>query len=394
MKRIRAFLLVATASVVAPACDPGVDNPGDGDGSNNPDDPNNPTDEWNKKLEARVYDYNAALRIAALRLTGDLPTATEMNTVATAVDDAAKKVAYEALVDNYIARPTFARQMMIYFRDTFRMGGTLGQVDLETAPAFAASLAVNNDSYMKLLTATADNCTTFNGTTFTAATCANGVTAHAGVLTNPGMLAQFDSNLAFRRVRWVQETFNCQKHPAEFRATPETRDGKLYTSAFAWESLATNKNGGAGRIDFLDTSGVTCANCHGGINHMAPLFARFNPQGVLQANVVVKTPLAPPNDVARLSDFLVNGEPTAYRLGQNTADLPALGAAMAADSEVQACAVKRFWNWALGRQDIVNDLELVPDTVIQKQIDDFKANGFKTKDLIRAIFVADDFTKF
>ena len=392
MKRIRAFLLVATASVVAPACDPGVDNPnGNGTGS---DDNGSGTaaDEWNKKLEARTFDYNAALRIAALRLTGDLPTMNEINQVATAADDAAKKGAYEALVDQYIARPTFARQMMLYFRDTFRMGGTLGTVDLESAPAFGASLAVANDSYMKLLTATTGTCPTFNGTTFTPANCANGVTTHAGILTNPGMLAQFDSNLAFRRVRFVQETFNCQKHPAESRDTPETRDGKLYTSAFPWESLAGRTNGG--RIDFFDTSGVVCANCHGAINHMAPLFANFNPQGMLQANIVVKTPLAPPNDVARLSDFLKAGEPYAYRLGQATPDLPALGAAMAADPEVQACAVKRFWNWALGRADIVNDLELVPATVVQKQVDDFKANGFKIKDLIRAIMVSEDFTKF
>ena len=59
----------------------------------------------------RVVDYSAALRIAALRLTGDLPTMDEINQVANAADDAAKKTAYEALIDNYMARPTFARQM-------------------------------------------------------------------------------------------------------------------------------------------------------------------------------------------------------------------------------------------------------------------------------------------
>ena len=58
--------------------------------------PNNTVhDEWDDKLADRVLDYNAALRVAALRLTGELPTLVEMSGVATAADP---KSAYETQV--------------------------------------------------------------------------------------------------------------------------------------------------------------------------------------------------------------------------------------------------------------------------------------------------------
>lgn len=394
MKRIKAFLLVATASVVAPACDPGVDD-GDGNGGDGGSGGSGggSADEWDGRLNERVLDYSAALRIAALRLTGDLPTRTEINSVADATDDATKKVAYEALVDQYIARPTFARQMMVYFRDAFKLGGTMGTVDLETAPAFAAQLAVNNGSYMDLFTATANNCPTFNAATntFTAANCVNAVTTHAGVLTNPGMNASYNSNFAFRRVRWVQETFNCLKFPAEISDTPEQYGGKLYTGKFPWLSIAGTDNGG--RIDFHDTSAIVCANCHVTLNHVAPLFANFDPNGQMTAAIQVLTPLGA-TDKARATDYMPAGEATAYRKDKPAATIAELGAHMAADPEVAACAVKRTWNWALGKTDIVNDLVLVPDTVVQEQVATFTSNGYKLKDLIRAAFVAEDFTRF
>ncbi len=393
MKRIQAFLLVATASVVASACDPGVDDDGDGSGSDSGSGSGSDGgEEWDDRLDERVFDYNAALRIAALRLTGDLPTLTEINEIAGAADDATRKTAYEARIDDYLARPTFARQMMVYFRDTFKLGGMMGQVDLETAPAFAAMLAVNNGNFMDLLTATQNNCPTFNAAnnTFTAATCANN-TAQVGVLTNPGMNASFNGNFAFRRIRWVQETFNCVKYPADFREVPESYGGKQYTGTFPWLSFAGSENGG--RIDFHDTSAIVCGNCHNVMNHLAPLFANFDANGQMTNTIQVLTPLGV-NDLARATDFMPPGEPTAYRVNKPAADITALGAHMAADPEVAACAVKRIWNWALGKTDIVSDLTLVPDAVIQTQIETFVANGHKLKDLIRAAYVAEDFTKF
>src|SRR5687768_17741836 len=105
MKRI-STLLLAAALAVTTACggDPstGDDTPGDDD--------DGPTDPYEEELNRREVDYNAALRIAALRLVGDLPTMTEINEVANAPDNAAKKVVYEARITEYMTRPAFARQ--------------------------------------------------------------------------------------------------------------------------------------------------------------------------------------------------------------------------------------------------------------------------------------------
>jgi hypothetical protein len=96
MKRI-SILLLAAIFFAVPACsgDPGTpggdDQPGD-------DGPGSGGDEWDKELAKREYDYNAALRIASLRLTGDIPTMAEIQQVALAADNDAKKVAYEGFV--------------------------------------------------------------------------------------------------------------------------------------------------------------------------------------------------------------------------------------------------------------------------------------------------------
>ena len=76
------------------------------------------------------------------------------------------------------------------------------------------------------------------------------------------------------------------------------------------------------------------------------------------------------------------------------ADLPALGAAMAADTDVAKCGVARVWNWALGKTDIVDALQEVPVETIQTQLDTFTASGHKMKDLIYAVYTSDDFVKF
>jgi hypothetical protein len=95
-----------------------------------------------------------------------------------------------------------------------------------------------------------------------------------------------------------------------------------------------------------------------------------------------------------MSDYLPQGETTAWRLGVPAADLPALGQAIAADPAVAECGVARVWNWALGKTDIVDTLQEVPTATIQAQIDAFKTSGFKLKDLIYAVYTSDDFVKF
>jgi hypothetical protein len=129
------------------------------------------------------------------------------------------------------------------------------------------------------------------------------------------------------------------------------------------------------------------------MNHLAPLFANFDDAGQLQGTIQVKTPL-PGNPLALRTDWLPGAEPTAWRFGAPAADLPALGAAMAADPAIAECAVARLWNWALGRGDIVDTLATVPSEVITAQVAAFTGNGMKLKDAIFAVYTSDDFVRF
>ncbi|MBA3459817.1 MAG: DUF1549 domain-containing protein [Deltaproteobacteria bacterium] len=388
MKRI-SILLVAATSFAVPACtsdDPGT--PG-GDGSGSGSGSGSAGDEWDQLLGSREYDYNQALKTAALRLVGNLPTMDEVLAVQNAPDNAAKKVAYEALIQNYMSRPEFTRQMVLFWRDTFKMGET---AELDQAPAFAAQLAVENRSYLELFTATTGNCPTVNAAlnTITPANCA-GTGPQAGVITNQGAMKHYFSNFAFRRVRWVQETFDCAKFPVELSGTPQDVGGAApYIGVWPFASISGLQTG---RVNFQDVSAVICANCHQSMNHIAPLFANYDIMGVYRPAISVPTPLdgAP---MAQLTDYLPPTETTAWRFGVPAASLTELGAAMAADTDVQKCGVARVWNWALGKTDIVDTLQEVPTETIQAQIDAFAASGFKMKDLIYAVYTADDFVKF
>jgi hypothetical protein len=385
----RAALAGAALAALVGAC--GDDGGGGGDDDTAPDaggvgTPDaTPQDKWDELLGARKTDYNAALRIAALRLTGNLPTLAEINYVAQASD---QKAAYESMIDAYLEDPRFARQMRDFWRDTFRMGGGV----MDSAPNFAAQLVVEDRSYMELFTATSGTCPTFDGATgtFTAADCTQN-TATVGVLTDPNVNKQFYSNMAFRRVRWVQETFVCTKFPAEWAEPQNIGAAAQYTSPWPFQSVASPETGGV--VDFRDTSAVICANCHTTMNHQAPLFAHFDEEGMWQANIVVPTPVEG-MPTAKLEDYLPAGETLAWRLGEPVQDMGQLGAAMAADPDVALCAVARTWNWAFGKGDIVAALALVPPEVIQAQMNEFAAQGYKLKPVIRAVFTSDDFVKF
>ena len=384
MKRIS---ILFAAALAVPACS---SDPSSGGDDTQGDDGPGPMDEWDEELAKREYDYNAALRIAALRLTGDLPTMAEILQVSTAPDLTAKKAAYETLLTDYMNRPTFARQMFYFWRDTFKMGET---AEMDFAPAYAAQISVQNLDYRQLFTAAQGTCPTLDMATgtFTPADCA-GAGPRAGILTDKGVNAHYFGNFAFRRVKWVQETFDCLKFPVEIDGEPvEVGGPSPYTGKWPFESISGTSNGG--RVNFLDVSSVICANCHQTLNHIAPLFAYYDDEGNYQQNIAVPTPLdgAP---LAQLRDYLPEGEGTAWRYGVPANDLPSLGAAMAADDSVAKCGVARIWNWAMGKQDIVDTLAEVPIETIQAQFDGFKASGYKMKDLIFAVYTADDFVKF
>jgi uncharacterized protein DUF1549 len=370
--------LAALAGLTAlAACTDAVPDPG-------------PRDEWDTRLAQREVDYSAALRIAALRLTGELPTLAEIRQVAGAADGAARKAAYEAQIDRYLAAPRFARQMFRFWQDTLKLGD---DPVLDTAPGFVTKLVVDDRSVLDALTASTGTCTSFSPDTdeFTPANCTNAPAA-VGLLTHPGMNAQFFSNFGFRRVRWVQETFACTAFPAEVAVTATSVGGaEPYTGTFPFASIAGRVTGG--RVDFRSTSSVICANCHSNINHLAPLFAHFDAGGAYQTELAVPTPLpdAPP---AQLSDYLPPGEPLAWRSGTPVSDMASLGAAMAADPAVPACVVARLWNWALGKSDIVDSSTRVPPATIDAQVAAFTTGGYRVRAALRNIFTSDDFVRF
>jgi hypothetical protein len=361
--------------------------PGGGTGSGADPNANN-----NPNMVDRKVDYGEALRSASLKLIGELPTGADIQRIATAANEAAQKTEYERQLDAMLASPKFSDRMIAWWRDTFRTGGPAmnNRPSFDTAATFAAMVVVQDRPYTDLFTATTGTCPTYANGTFTAANCAGGAPT-AGVLTDPGLMSQYFANMAFRRVRFVQETFACSKFPAEYSKTPTPMGASLYTSPWNFNSIS----GGAGsRVDFRDTSSVICANCHTTMNHIAPLFANFAENGTFNANQIqVETPTVPPSRT-QLTDFLPAGEQLAWRNGVTVTNLPSLGQAMANDPDVARCAVNRVWNWAMSRGDIVNDMATVPAAVTDPFVTQFTANGYKLKATIRAIFTSEDYVKF
>jgi hypothetical protein len=374
---------------------------GNGAGDNGTPSPNEvpktPAEQVKEILDARKVDFGEAARTAKLKLNDELPTLEEINAIGNASGDAAKKAAYDSLVDTWIASPKFAATMVKFWRDTFRTAqvGTvqMNQPDKDKAANFAAQVVVADRPYTDLFTASTGTCPTFDPATgaFTAAAC--GTTPTVGVLTDPGLQAQYFSNMAFRRVRFIQETFACSKFPAEYSDKPVPMGNGTYTGKVDFKSIQGKQVNPQARVDFHDTSAVVCANCHSTMNYIAPLFLNYNANGALQATPQVDVPIAG-NPKARPDDYLPAGTGLAWRSGKPVTDMASLGQAIAADPEVAQCAVNRVWNYAFSRGDIVNDLASVPVDVTKPIVAQFASNGFKLKDVVRAVFKAEDFSKF
>lgn len=339
-----------------------------------------------KQLDDRKLDYGEALRSASLKLVGDLPTLAEIKDV-----EQNGKAAYEKTIDAYLGDKRFAARMVRYWRDTFKTGGD-GKFD--AAATFAAMLVVQDRPYTDLFTAANGTCPTFDGATgtFTPGDCAQNMPA-VGVLNDAGLMTQYYSNMAFRRVRFVQETFACAKFPAEISSAPVQMGAGAYTSPWKFDSIT---GGASAKVNFQDTTSVVCANCHTTLNHQAPLFAFFDEQGnYTPGTIQVKTPVSG-TPTTTLEDWLPPGQQQFYwrNGGTPVTDLAGLGREIAKDPAVQACAVNRVWNWALSRGDIVADLATIPDVVTKDIVTDFTANGFKLKRVIRNVFTSDDYVKF
>ncbi len=340
-------------------------------------------------LDERVKDYNEALRTASLKLVRDLPTLEQIKALQQASN---KKVAYEEAIDELLADPRFAARLVKYWKDVMRQAGGAnnGMPSRDTAPNFAARVMWEDQPFTNVFTAASNNCPSFDGntTTFGDGECNNGAPQQAGVLTNPGTMSQFYGNMAFRRVRWVQEVFVCTKFPAEYSDSPVQMGAADYMSPWEFETVVNAP------INFQDTSSVICANCHTTMNHIAPLFGRFDANGQHQNDFAVMTPIAPDPVTTQFSHWLRDGEQLSWRMGEPTPDFASLGQAVANDPDVHECAVARMWNWAFSKEDIVTDLATVPSEVIEQYVGEFIANGYNLKDVLRSILKSDDFVSF
>jgi hypothetical protein len=260
---------------------------------------------------------------------------------------------------------------------------------------------------------------------------------HSGILTDPGVQSLYFGNLSFRRNRFFHETFLCRNGNEQAGGEPTdqppqnapcTGDNPIpgYQNKWPVDEIAGACNGG--RVNFHDyNTGNICANCHATWNHRSPLFSQFDSNGVWQ-------PLTPSGEYsvfvpvngsprAKLSDWLCVA-PTCPNGGNNTTawkktmkvngvDMPApaatlseLGQMMSQDDEVIECAVKRMWNYAMGRSDITEiggrSWVSLPDrkdknnelVTMTKLVSQFKGNGYNLKQVFRTILLSDDFTRF
>ena len=57
------------------------------------------------------------------KLTGNYPTLAEIGRVRDAAESS-RAGEYEKLLDEYMARPSFGAQILSFFRDTYKMGGS------------------------------------------------------------------------------------------------------------------------------------------------------------------------------------------------------------------------------------------------------------------------------
>lgn len=352
----------------------------------------------NPNINARKINYGEALRTATLKLVGALPTLADIKDLQSAIAMASDggKAKYESKIDALLADPRFAVRQIQWWRDTLKTGASgeptgMGEPDFDAAATFAAEVVVNDMPYTDLFTATSGTCPTFANGTFTPKNCP-GSQPTAGILTDPGLMAQYYADMAFRRVRFVQETFVCSPMPAELSGSPQPMGAGLYTSPWPFTSISGGANA---NINFQDTSAVICANCHTTLNHIAPLFAYFDQNGSYNAmQYQVSTPIVgEPTSV--LTDWLPNGQQSfAWRYQTPITDLPSLGAAIAADPDVAQCAVNRVWNYAMSRGDIVNDLATVPPVVTATLLSNFTSGGMKLKGTLRDAFTSDDFVEF
>ena len=355
----------------------GARNPSSGSGSNS----------FGTELDQRTLDYSEALRTASLKLAGKLPTLSEIYELHDELE-VDKPATYADMVDTMLADPRFARQMVRFYRQTFKISDEFNEKSVmpnrDSAPNFAARIVVEGQPWSKMVTASDNSCPAFDSATgtFSDGQCSNQQSlmdeglAPAGVLTDPALMAVYWGNLAFRRTRTFHEVFLCRSGlapgGAEPTGTPSTVGAcgeaapSNYTSPWPIDSIAGNCSTPESGVNFHDyNDAVVCANCHSTWNHRSPLWGQFDKNGLYVADAAtsdadcddiegcslgIQYAVRVPIDgepFALLSDWLSETEvalskPYAWRYSADdsmrAANLSELGQVMANDDEVLQCA--------------------------------------------------------
>jgi len=343
-----------------------------------------------------------------------LPTANQIDAMANE-PEATQPDQYASMVDEMLSDPLFTVRMLEYWRNVFKMYGDDVEIEMqpapsrETAPTFATRIVVEGRPWTDLLTATTDTCPTYDeaSESFVSAECDNQIVP-AGVLTDPGIHSLYWGNLAFRRNRFFHETFLCRNANASGGAEPVSDPSPVggcgiespsnYVSPWPITSIAgacdeVCTNGNAECVNFYEyNTTVVCANCHATWNHRAPLFANFDRFGDFQSSPQVLVPVSG-SPFAVQGDWLPDNEPTAWKYNMPAADLTELGNVMKDDEEVQYCMVKRMWNYAMSRGDIVINETPVPNSVVEDYHQLMMTDG-SLKEVLKAMLLSDDFVSF
>lgn len=396
------------------------------------------------ELDKREVDYSEALRTASILIVGDSPTLSEIYELGD-LPSGQQRDKYEELIDKKLSDPRFADTLVEFFKYTFKMGGAAtvsGEPTRDTAPTFAARTVYEEKDWRNILTQETNTCPTYNPLTkmFSDGNCMNlpGGMNHSGILTDPGAQSLYYGNLSFRRNRFYHETFLCRSGNEQAGGEPTDQPPAMspcsgvnpipgYQNKWPVNEIAGSCNGG--RVDFhaYNASNV-CANCHATWNHRSPLFSQFDSKGIFQPltssgeySVFVPVEGSPR---AKMSDWLcidpskcpnggnnitawkktmkVNGVDSAALAGT----INELGKVMSQDDEVIECAVKRMWNYSMGRADITEiggrSWVSLPDRkdenpellTMSKLVSQFKGNGYNLKKVFRTILISDDFTRF
>ena len=101
---------------------------------------------------------------------------------------------------------------------------------------------------------------------------------------------------------------------------------------------------------------------------------------------------------AQIQDYLpVGNQQLAWKFGKPTNNFVDFGKAMAEDPQVQKCFMIRAWNNAYSRDDVVQDLALVPETVIKDLSEYFvspSGANFNFKKALYRLYTDANFIRF